>query len=215
MDVRKALEVYVLSWRTSAPGRDHSAILRAAIAGGASAVQLRAPELSDDALLPIAADLASACRAAGVLFIVNDRLDVAIASGADGVHLGQEDVVSDARARLGPGKVLGISVGTLEDVRAAELSEADYLGITVWSTATKPDAVPLGLEGFRRIAAATSLPVVGIGGIFSTNAELVLDAGAAGIAVISAVACAPDPIEATRALVGIVQRFRDREGIAR
>ncbi len=205
----------MLSRSTSAPERDHAAVLRAAIAGGASAVQLRAPELADDELLPIGADLALTCRAAGVLFIVNDRLDVAIASGADGVHLGQDDDLVDARRRLGPDRVLGISVGTPEAARTAELAGASYLGVTVWSTATKPDADPLGLEGFRRIAAMTSLPVVGIGGISTTNAERVLEAGAAGIAVISAVASAADPVEATRALVDVVRRFRDRDEVAR
>ena len=211
---RRALEVYVVSWSTTAPGRDHVAILRAAIAGGASTVQLRAPELQDDELLTIAAELASACREARVLFLVNDRLDIAVASGADGVHLGQDDDARGARRRLGSDKVLGISVGTSEEVHAAEAAGADYLGVTVWSTPTKPNAAPCGLEGLRAIMAATPLPVVGIGGIFATNAGLVLEAGAAGIAVISAVASAPDPVEATRALVGVVRRFREREGVA-
>ena len=212
LEDRRTLGVYVVSWSTSAPGRDHAAILLAAIAGGASAVQLRAPELPDDELLPIAAALAPACRAAGVLFIVNDRLDVAIASEADGLHLGQDADVEIARERLGDDRVLGVSVGTDEELHAAEYVGADYLGVTVWSTATKPDAVPCGLEGLRTIASATALPVVGIGGIFPTNADLVLEAGAAGIAVISAVASAPDPVEATRSLVGVVRRFRDRQG---
>ncbi len=213
LDDRRRLQVYVVSSNASIPGRDHAAVLRAAISGGATAVQLRAPELADDDLLPIAAELAPACRAAGVLFVVNDRLDVAVASGADGVHLGQGDDMDRARRRLGPDRVLGISTGAPEEVRAAERAGADYLGVTVWSTPTKPDALPHGLEGLRSLAGMTSLPVVGIGGIFATNAELVLEAGAAGVAVISAVASAPDPVAATAALVDVVDRFRAREGL--
>jgi thiamine-phosphate diphosphorylase len=214
LEDRRALGVFVLSSRTSIPGRDHGEVLRAAVEGGAPAVQLRAPELTDAELLPIASELAIRCRAAGVLFIVNDRIDVAIESVADGVHLGQGDDPTEARRRLGGDRVLGISAGDAGEVRAAELAGADYLGVTVWSTPTKPNAVPRGLEGLRRLASITPLPVVGIGGIFTSNAELVLEAGAAGIAVISAVASAPDPVEATRALVGVVQRFRVREGVA-
>jgi thiamine-phosphate pyrophosphorylase len=214
LEDKRALGVCVLSSRTSIPGRDHRAVLNAAIEGGAPVVQLRAPELTDVELLPLAAELAARCRAAGVLFVVNDRLDVAIESGADGVHLGQTDDPTGGRRRLGADRVLGVSVGDTAEIRAAELAGADYLGVTVWPTASKPNAVPHGLEGLRLLAGITPLPVVGIGGIFASNAESVLEAGATGIAVISAVASAPDPVEATRRLVDIVQRFRAREGVA-
>ncbi len=209
LDPRR-LEVYVVTSGAFGPGRDHRDVAAAAIAGGATAIQLRAPELPDEELLAAAADIADTCRSAGVLFIVNDRVDVAIESGADGVHVGQDDDTAKVRRRLGPDGALGVSVGTLSDVHEAELAGADYLGVTVWSTPTKPDAVPRGLEGFRDLAHATALPAVGIGGIFASNGTLVLDAGAAGLAVISAVAAAPDPVAATRELVGVVQRFRSR-----
>jgi thiamine-phosphate diphosphorylase len=214
LEDRRALDVCVLSSHTSIAGRDHRAVLHSAIEGGAPAVQLRAPELTDIELLPIAAELAERCRAAGVLFVVNDRIDVAIESGADGVHLGQADDPAGARRTLGNDRLLGISAGDADEVRAAELADADYLGVTVWSTPTKPNAIPRGLEGLRHLAGLTPLPVVGIGGIFTSNAELVLEAGAAGIAVISAVACAPDPVEATRELVAVVQRFRGMGDVA-
>jgi thiamine-phosphate pyrophosphorylase len=199
------LGVYVLTSSGSVPGRGHREVALAAIEGGADAVQLRAPERDDDELLPLAAALAGACRDAGVLFVVNDRLDVAVRSGACGVHLGQGDELAGARERLGPGAVLGVSVATPDQTRAAEAAGADYLGVTVWATPTKPEAEPRGLEGLRAIVAATSLPVVGIGGIDASNAGRVLDAGAVGVAVVSAVGAAPDPVAATRELVEVVR----------
>jgi len=189
-------------------GRGHREVAAAAIAGGADAVQLRAPELPDRDLLPLAADLASACRAAGTLFIVNDRLEVAVAAAADGVHLGQGDQPGRARAFLLPGMVLGVSAGTPGQARQAARSGAAYLGVTVWPTATKPGATPAGLDGLRAVCAATCLPVIGIGGIDAGNAAQVLAAGARGVAVVSAVGAAGDMVAATRALAAAVGRPR-------
>jgi thiamine-phosphate pyrophosphorylase len=187
-------------------GRGHLNVAKAALEGGATALQLRAPELEDEALLSLASGLATRCRDAGVLFVVNDRVEVALASGADGVHVGQDDDPTHARDRLGAGRVLGISVGGAAEAEAARQAGADYLGVTVWATATKPEARPHGLEGVREVVAATPLPVVGIGGITVANATSVLRAGAAGVAVISAVAAAGDPVEAVRELRRAVDR---------
>src|SRR3990170_6736022 len=159
----RSLGVYVLTSSDLVPGRGHRDVAMAAIAGGATAVQLRAKELNDD-LRPLAEELSARCRAAGVLFVVNDRVDVALASGAGGVHVGQADELDQVRDRIGPGVVLGVSVHDAEQARAAEAAGADYLGVTVWPTPTKPDATPHGLDGVRAVVAATSLPVVGIGG---------------------------------------------------
>jgi thiamine-phosphate pyrophosphorylase len=202
---RRSLGVYVVTSIGLSPRRDHRDVVVAAIEGGASAIQLRAPELRDDDLLPLATELALLCREPGVLFIVNDRLDVALASGANGVHLGQRDDLEHARARIGDSRILGISVDDVEEARAAEAAGADYLGVTVWATPTKPEAVPHDLEGIRAIVGATELPVVGIGGIEAANAGLVIAAGAAGVAVVSAVAAADDPVDATRELVAVVR----------
>src|SRR5581483_6145116 len=109
-----------------------------------------------------------------------------------------------ARERLGPGRVLGISVRTPSQAHAAERTGADYLGVTVWATPTKPEAVAVGLDGLRAVVAATRLPVVGVGGITAANARRVLDAGAAGVAVVSSVGAAPDPVAAPRELVAAV-----------
>lgn len=212
---RPSLCVYVVTSTGLTPGRGHRDVALAAIEGGASAIQVRAPELQDDDLLPLAAELALRCREAGVLFVVNDRLDVALASGADGVHLGQRDDLDQARARIGENGVLGISVDDAEEARDAEAGGADYLGVTVWATPTKPEAVPHDLEGLRAIVEATSLPVVGIGGITSVNAGRVIAAGAAGVAVVSTVGAAEDPVGATKQLAAAVRSAVSiREGSA-
>jgi thiamine-phosphate pyrophosphorylase len=198
------LRVYVVTSSGRVAGRDHRSVAMAAIEGGADAVQLRAKELLDDELRPLARELTDVCRDAGVLLIVNDRVAVAVESGADGVHLGQSDDPATARARLGDGRILGVSVGDADQARAAEAAGADYVAVTVWSTSTKPDAEPRGLDGVAAVARATTLPVVGIGGITPENAREVISAGASGVAVISAVGDADDPVVATRRLVAAV-----------
>jgi thiamine-phosphate pyrophosphorylase len=203
----RAPGLLVLTSASLVPGRGHGDVARSAIAGGATAVQLRAPELEDDELFLLASELGVQCRAAGVGFFVNNRPDLAVAAGADGVHVGQRDDPLTARRRLGPGLCLGVSVGDLRQARAASSAGADYVAVTVWTTDTKPDAVPRGLDVLAEIAAA-GIPVVGIGGIDAHNAADVLDAGAAGVAVISAVAAAPDPVAATRELRAALDAHR-------
>jgi len=199
----RRLSLYVVTSSGFVPGRGHREVALAAIEGGASAIQLRASELTEGPLLFLAQELADACRQAGVLFVVNDRVEVAAKAGA-GAHVGQTDEPTGAREALGPEACLGVSVATPEEARAAEAAGADYLGVTVWATPTKADAVPRGLDGLRAVVDATSLPVVGIGGINPGNAPEVLGAGAAGVAVISAVGAAPDMAEAARRLRAIV-----------
>jgi thiamine-phosphate diphosphorylase len=201
------LDVYVVTTGTLVSGRAHGEIATAAVEGGATAVQLRAPELSDDRLLPLATVIARLCVDAGVLFLVNDRVEVAVGCDASGAHVGQDDDPHEARRLLGPERILGVSVKSAEQARAAEAAGADYLGVTVWETSTKPAAVAIGLEGVRAVAGATALPVVGIGGIDAGNARDVLAAGAAGIAVIGAVATAEDPTQAVRVLRASVDDF--------
>lgn len=211
MDLGRWLRVYVLTSSGIVGGRGHAEVARAAIAGGASAVQLRAPELDDARLRGLAFEISEACHATGVLFVVNDRPEVAAVVGA-GVHVGQGDDPGSARAAIGPDAVLGISVSTPAEADAAERAGADYLGVTVWATRSKPEASPRGLDGLRAIVDATSLPVVGIGGIHADNAREVLGAGAAGVCVVSAVGEAPDPERATRELVAAVRTW-ESEGV--
>jgi thiamine-phosphate pyrophosphorylase len=206
-----SLRVYVVTSAGLVPGRDHRDVALAAVEGGASAVQLRAPELSASELRPLAEELAERCRRSGVLFVVNDRVDVAAAVGA-GAHVGQRDDPGSARAVLGPEAALGISVSSVEEALAAVAAGADYLGFTVWATPTKPEAVPRGVHGLRAVVDAVDLPVVAIGGIDATNAREVLEAGgASGVAVVSAVGAAPDPVAATKELVEIVRSARTGE----
>ncbi|MFM7719083.1 MAG: thiamine phosphate synthase [Actinomycetota bacterium] len=197
------LAVYVVT--TSSHGRSHLDLARAALAGGATAIQVRAPGLGDDESATLARDVADACRASDALSIVNDGASSARKAGADVAHVGKDANARAVRALLGDGRVLGVSVETPEQARLAAAAGADYLGVTVWATSTKPEARPVGLEGLAAVAAATALPVVGIGGIDAANAGLVLAAGAAGVAVVSAVAAAPDPVAATRELVAAVR----------
>ena len=210
----RTLRLTVVTSGTLDAGRSHRAIAIAALAGGATTVQLRAPELDDAALLPLAVDLAARCRAAGVRLIVNDRLGIAIESGADGVHLGQADDPARARDRLGPDAILGISVSGAEEARAAVSMGADYVGMTVWATRTKPEAIGRGPAGIREVCGTVSIPVVGIGGIDRRNLGEVLEAGASGIAVISAVAAASDPVQATRDLRTLIDHWEASGGPA-
>ena len=206
-----AVRVYVVTSETVRAGRTHQDVALAAVAGGATAVQLRAPELDDEALVRVAKELADLCREADVLFVVNDRIDVAVAAGAAGVHLGQSDDSASARARLGSEPVLGVSVDGVAQAHMAESAGADYLGVTVWPSATKPEARPHGLRGLGQVVRATTLPVVGIGGVDARNAGEVIRAGAAGVAVVSAVAAAADPVAAVRALRAAVDEAKGGE----
>ncbi|MER3456051.1 MAG: thiamine phosphate synthase [candidate division GAL15 bacterium] len=209
------LRVYVITDR-SFRGRTHEQVARAALRGGATAVQLRDKQATGRELLQWARQLRDLTRAAGVLFLVNDRVDVALAVHADGVHVGQEDVpVADARQLMGPGRVVGASAGNVEEALQAEQASADYLGVgPVFPTATKPDAgEAIGVDGLRRIVQAVRLPVVAIGGITADNAGQAIRAGAVGVAVISAVAAADDMVAATRQLREAVDAaLRERGG---
>ncbi len=208
--LRPRLRLYVVTEDAGA-GRSHLDVVRAAVAGGATAVQLREKLLPDAELTALAREAALLCRQAGVLFLVNDRVEVARAAGADGVHLGQEDAPARlARAALGPEAVVGVSCATPAEARAAEAAGADYVGVgSVYATATKPDAgAPIGLEGLRAVRAAVALPVVAIGGIGPANAAAVLRAGADGVAVVSAITRAPDMEAAVRALRALLDSVR-------
>jgi thiamine-phosphate pyrophosphorylase len=204
--------VYVITaGPAQARGRSHLEIAAAAIRGGATAVQLRMKDAPARTLMETALSIAAECRDAGVAFIVNDRLDVALAAGAGGVHVGQDDLPADAaRALLGPALLLGVSAATVEEAEAARRAGADYVGVgAVYATSTKGDAgAAVGLARVREIAEACPLPVVGIGGITVDNAGAVIRAGAAGVAVITAVTMAEDMAAATRRLREEVDRAR-------
>lgn len=199
------LSLYLVTDRGLALGRETVNIVAAAVRGGITCVQLREKEASTREFIAearaVKALLAGLERP--IPLIINDRLDVALAVGADGVHLGQTDMaISDARRIAGDELIIGISVESVQDAVTAEAARADYLGISpVFATPTKSDtAAPLGLAGVRAIRAAVSLPLVGIGGINQTNAATVLQAGADGVAVVSAIVAAACPRSAAAAL---------------
>ena len=190
-------------------GRSHLQIAEAAIRGGADVVQLREKTASSRRLYDIALQLRRLTRETEVPFVVNDRLDVALAADADGVHIGREDLpASVVRRILGPGKILGVSAESVEEAVAAEMDGADYLGVgpVFEARGTKADAgEPLGLDLIARIRRDCRLPIVAIGGINAENARLVRDAGANAAAVVSAVASADDVAQAARLLKRVLQ----------
>jgi thiamine-phosphate pyrophosphorylase len=174
-----------------------------AIAGGADTIQFRQKTGATREMIRIASHLQAICRRAGVTFVVNDRLDVALASQSDGVHLGQDDFpIPLARRLLGPEALIGGSASTLEEARKCLLEGADYIGFgPVFPTTSKDDAGPVsGLALLEQVVREIPLPIIAIGGIIGANIKSVMQAGAYGIAVISAVCCHKDPREATESL---------------
>ncbi|MDR5902592.1 MULTISPECIES: thiamine phosphate synthase [Halomonas] len=174
----------------------------AAVRGGATVIQLRDKHADDGELIDQARRLKAALAGSGVPLIINDRLTVAVESGADGLHIGQDDgEVAAARAALGEQAILGLSVQTLEQMARLDVERLDYLGLgPVFATPSKHDhAAPLGFEGLASLVAASPLPSVAIGGLKAEHAEAVRQAGAQGLAVISAICGMPDPEAAARA----------------
>ena len=207
--------LYLVTDRALARGRDLADVVRAAVAGGVTCVQVREKDCSNREFLDVARRVQAVLRGTGVPLLINDRLDIALAVGAEGVHLGQQDLtLADAR-RLGPAAwIIGISAESVEDARRADAEGADYIGVSpVFATPTKTDtATPLGLEGLRQIRAVTRLPLVAIGGINLGNAREVIRAGADGLAVVSAIVSADDPRAAAAALRGAISEARGATG---
>lgn len=182
------------------------AVVEAAVRGGALVVQLREKSLATRAFVERARALKALLAPLGVALVINDRLDVALACGADGLHVGQDDLSPTDVRRWLPQAIVGLSVEHPDQLAAAEREPVDYYGVgPIVATSTKPDAAPaLGLEGLRRLRAGTRRPLIAIGGLDAANAAAVLAAGADGLAVVSAICAAADPEQATRTLVRIL-----------
>jgi len=197
---------YLVTQASLSEGRSTETIVEAAIEGGVDAVQLREKDTSAQHRIELGERLRELTTAAGVDLIVNDRIDIAYAIGADGVHLGQSDPsVSTARELLGPEATIGVSVSTVSEARLAAISGADYLGVgAIYGTDSKPNAETadegLGVDQLAKIVEAVKIPVVAIGGITAGNAGGPIEAGASGVAVISAITAADDPAAATKEL---------------
>jgi thiamine-phosphate pyrophosphorylase len=200
--------VYVVTDKGAASGRPLPEVVAAAVAGGAGVVQYRDKAAPTREMVETARELCGLCRRAGAVFLVNDRIDVALAVGADGVHLGQDDMpVPLARGLLGGKCLIGVTVHNEEELHRAEEQGADHLSIApVFATATKVDhQAPKGPEGVAELVRMSRLPAVTIGGVDHTNAAEVMKSGVHGICVVSAVMGARDPEKAVRELLAAVR----------
>lgn len=204
------LSLYLVTDRRLAGNRPLTEVVSKAVAGGVTVVQLREKDCSSREYLELALELKKILPP-GVPFIINDRLDVALAAGADGIHLGQSDLPAGvARKHLGPGAIIGLSVENIEQLEEARIQPVDYLAISpIFSTPTKTDTGPAwGLQGLARARKMTDLPLVAIGGINEHNAAEVIRGGADGLAVVSAICAAPDPEQAARRLRALIEEAR-------
>lgn len=202
--------VYLVSDRSMASGTVEE-IIREAVKGGVGIVQLREKTASTREFLHYAIRIRDCLAEFNIPLIINDRLDIALAVNAAGVHVGQDDMpCSQVRKIVGPTKIVGVSVSTPEEAVAAEEESADYLGISpIYTTPTKKDTPPaVGLGGLKIIRTVTTLPLIGIGGLHAGNASDVIKAGANGIAVVSAIMTSSDPCRTARDLRDAVERGR-------
>lgn len=207
------MRLYAVTDRTWA--KDTEALfgqVRAAIDGGATMVQLREKRLGDGEFLAEARRFVALCHERGVVSIINDNVEIAAASGADGVHVGQEDLEAGrARAVLGPDKLIGVSAHSPEEALRAQAAGADYLGAgAVFPTGSKGDARPMSRETLRAVTGAVSIPVVAIGGVSRDNIRRLEGCGLAGVAVISALFSAPDVAASARELRSLAEEIADK-----
>ncbi|MDR3639686.1 MAG: thiamine phosphate synthase [Humidesulfovibrio sp.] len=203
------LSLYLVTDQGLCGERSLTDVVGLAVRGGVGLVQLREKRLGFRDMVALGRALKALLASFGVPLLINDRVDVALAVEADGVHLGQADMpVALARQLLGSAAILGLSLERPEQLAEAEGLDVDYYGVSpVYTTPTKTDTGPgWGLDGLRTLRGATSRPLVGIGGIGAHNAEAVIRAGADGVAVVSAICAAPDPEAASRALLAAVRR---------
>lgn len=207
-------DLCVVTTRVESLGRDHLDVARAALAGGCRVVQFRDKGMNSRDLLAAAQELRELTGEREALLIINDRVDIALAVGADGVHVGSEDMpVAAARGLMGEAAIIGASVATAAEAAAAAAAGASYVSAgAIFRTGSKSDAgEPIGLEPVRQIRARVAVPVLAIGGIDRDNVGAVIEAGADGVAVIAAVAEAADMVAATEDLRGaIAEALRGR-----
>lgn len=207
--------LYLVTDRALCAHRTVEDVVLMALRGGAACIQLREKDASTRDFVEQAQRIKAMMVPFGAFLIINDRIDVALAVGAHGVHIGQQDMPCEiARKLLGPRALIGLSVETWEDVERAGALDVDYLGVSpVFETPTKTDTKGhWGLEGLIRIRAATRRPLVAIGGLNTSNAKDVIRAGADGVALVSAICAADDPYQAARELHDIIQSALEQRG---
>ncbi len=213
-EIRQAMLLYGITDRTwLKPGESLSDVCREILEHGVTFLQIREKNLAQEAFLEEARELKDLCAQFHVPFVVNDSVEIAVQSGADGVHVGQSDIKGrNIREMIGPERILGISAGTVEEARKAEQAGADYIGVgAVFGTATKKDARNLSVEKLREISASVSIPVVAIGGINRGNVRELSGSGVDGIAVISALFGAEQPGKAAAELTALAKEITDCE----
>jgi thiamine-phosphate pyrophosphorylase len=213
--VKVDFDLYVITDRQQTAGRPLPAVVEAALCGGARALQLREKDLAPRDLLPLAQEMRRLTQAYGARLLINDRIDVALAVNADGVHLTTTSLPVDvARQLLGPNRLLGVSTHSRAEAQVAAEGGADFIvfGPVFFTPSKAPYGEPVGLEALRDACAAVALPILAIGGIKKVNLDQVVAAGANGIAVISAVIAADDPTAATQDLLGALQAVRVKTG---
>ena len=206
--MKNALKLYLVTDRPLSLGRDIEEIVREAVEGGVTMVQLREKECPTGEFVALAKRLKALLAPLGVPLIINDRVDVALAVDADGVHIGQSDMPYEvARRLLGKEKIIGLSVENFKDLEVANTLDVDYVGISpVYGTPTKSDtAEPFGLEGLRRAVEMSVHPTVAIGGMNAQTIGEVMAAGTDGVAVVSAICSAPSPRKAAEELLNIIK----------
>ena len=208
-DIRRGMTLYAVTDRSWLGERTLAQVVEQVLRGGATFLQLREKELDRAAFLAEARELKGLAAKYRVPFVINDDIDIALESDADGVHLGQTDLMGrDARALIGPDKILGITANTVELAVAAEKAGADYIGAgAVFGTTTKQNAKNLSLDTLRDICRAVTIPVVAIGGINGDNLPRLAGTGAAGAAVVSALFAQQDPEEAARRLRALAEKM--------
>lgn len=208
---RRHMRLYAVTDRAWLGSRTLCEQVEAALKDGVTCVQLREKELEEEAFLQEARELCALCRRYGVPFLVNDRVDIALASGADGVHVGQEDMdPAQVRLRAGEDLILGVSVHTVEEAREAVRKGADYLGVVaVFPTATKADAERVTGQMLRDICAAADVPVVAIGGLNRDSIPRLSGSGVDGVALVSAIFSAEDIEGACRELRALSERLAE------
>jgi thiamine-phosphate pyrophosphorylase len=209
------LDTYIITNADIAPGRDHIQGAREALQGGADVIQFREKNMDTGEMIRVCRIIQDLCRQYSAIFIVNDRVDVALAMDADGVHVGQRDMAAAiARRLIGPQKILGVSAGNGETAKIAEADGADYVGVGMIVPAglKKGIGAPKGVKVLREVSQAVKIPVVAIGGIDHSNAALCIEAGAAGCAVITAVTGAPDVRQATVNLAQVIRDAKAKSG---
>ena len=209
--MKEKLKLYLVTDRDLSLGRPLEEIVSEAVAGGVTMVQLREKDAATGEFVELGRRLMSLLKPLGVPLIINDRVDVALAVDADGVHIGQSDMsYADARRLLGPEKIIGLSVENFEDLEAANKLDVDYIGISpVYGTPTKTDtAEPFGLEGLKEAVRLSLHPTVAIGGMNVATAGEVIAAGADGIAVVSAICSAASARDAAAELATIIKQYQ-------